>query len=648
MLRRCRPLIAVVAAAVVLAPAMGMAQTPRSGAGAGLTPDIGSGPLLGAKPTPSIVPDPNAIPDSNAVPDPNAQFLQPSLQGNPAKPPRFRKPGTADDQTPPVDTFAPSRVGATPTYGSPQGFGAGDTGFNSLNLSARQKKKLLSQAPPPPAPGVELPDTTFDPVPTTQFAVPPAPPVQPAAPAPEVYPAKAASRPGALPPPLYEPLPISNVPPEVHPLPAANRPGAGLPVPPPIELDNSASTPTPGTQPLNTYPLGTPVQRPAPIVQDDPYSAVGIRGGSFLFFPSFELSSGADSNPEHIPGGPSSLYFVVAPELQVQSDWSRHSLTADLRGSYTDYTSDSLQPSLNRPYFNSTIDGRIDVTRDTQLLLENRVLVTTENPGNPNLQAGLAKLPIETTVGGTFGISQTFNRLVVSLKGLIDRTVFADSQLTDGTTSSNKFQDYNQYAAVARVGYEIDPGMKPFVEVQEDERVYDQQFDPNGQQRNSTGTSAKLGATFDLYSTLTGEIAFGYLNRDYKGPNLPEISGPSLDGVLTWQVTPLTSAKLTATTVANESILDNVSGSLSRDVSVEVDHALRRWLVLNGIVGYGRDQYVGLGRDDNRYFGSAGVTYKLNRDVQLKGEVRHDWLTSNVSGVAYNATSVLLTLRLQR
>ena len=637
MLRRCRPLIAVAAAAVVLAPALGMAQTARSGVRAGLTPDIGTGPAPGATLTPSTIPDPNAL------------FLQPSLQGNPANPPRFRKPGTADDQTPPAGTFtAPSRIGATPTFGSPPGFGAGDTGFNSLNLSARQKKKLVTRAPKPPAPGVELPETTFDPVPTTQFAVPPVPPVQPAAPAPEVYPVKAASRPGALPPPLYEPLPISNVPPEVHPLPAANRPGAGLPVPHPIELENSASTPMPGTQPANTYPLGTPVQRSAPPMADDPYSAVGIRGGSFMFFPSVELSSGADTNPQHLPGGASSLYFVVAPEVLVQSDWSRHSLTADIRGSYTDYTNDSFQPSLSRPYFNSTIDGRIDVTRDTQLVLENRVLVTTENPGNPNLQAGLAKLPIETTVGGTFGIVQNFNRLLVSLKGLIDRSVFADSQLTDGTSSSNTFQNYNQYAAVARVGYEIDPGMKPFVELQEDERVYDQQFDPNGQQRNSIGTSVKVGATLNLYTTLTGEIAFGYLNRDYKDPNLPEINGPTLDGVLTWQATPLTSAKLTASTVVNELILLNTSGSLSHDVSVEVDHALRRWLVLNGIVGYGRDQYVGLGRDDNRYFGSVGATYKLNRDVQLKGEVRHDWLTSNVSGVAYNATSVLLTLRLQR
>ena len=32
------------------------------------------------------------------------------------------------------------------------------------------------------------------------------------------------------------------------------------------------------------------------------------------------------------------------------------------------------------------------------------------------------------------------------------------------------------------------------------------------------------------------------------------------------------------------------------------------------------------GRLDNRYFASVGMTYKLNRDIWLKTEVRQDWL----------------------
>ena len=76
---------------------------------------------------------------------------------------------------------------------------------------------------------------------------------------------------------------------------------------------------------------------------------------------------------------------------------------------------------------------------------EGRFLLGTDNPGSPNLQAGLAKLPIYTTWGGTAGVAQRFNRLELSVKGSVDRTVYQDSELTDGTTSSNDDRNYNQY-----------------------------------------------------------------------------------------------------------------------------------------------------------------------------------------------------------
>jgi hypothetical protein len=642
VLRRCRPLIAAAVAAVALAPVIAPLPAAAQAANGGATQAPNSG----------VVQPPGGAMIQAVIPDPNAAFLQPSLQGNPANPPKFRRPGqAAPDQAPATGTFtAPSRIGATPVYGSPPGFGAGDTGFDPMNLPKSKKKKLQAQAQAPPRPGVPVPETTFDPLPTTEFSVPPPPKGPPTTPTPPptVYPLKAANRPGAELPALPLPRPIDNVPPEVHPLSAANRPGATLPVPPAIDAESLASTPPPGTPPLNTLPLGTPGQRPLPIAEGDAYAPIGIRGGSFMFFPSVDLSTAYDTNPQHIPGGPGSFYFVVAPELRVESNWSRHSLTADIAGTYTDYTNGSFSPSLNRPYLNSKIDGRIDVTRDTQVVLENRVIVSTDNPGSPNLSAGLAKLPIDTTVGGTAGLVQTFNPLILSLKGTIDRTQYQDSMLTNGQTASNADRDFNQYAGIGRVGFDLDAGVKPFVEVQGDQRVYDQEIDAGGNERNSTGASAKIGATVNLFGTLTGEMAFGYLERIYVDPTLPKIAGVTADGALTWQATALTTAQLSATSVVNESVLTGVSGSFSRDVKLEVDHALRRWLVGNLMVGYGRDEYAGLARDDNRYFVAGGLTYKLNPEMQLKGELRHDWLTSNQPGNAYNSTSILLGLRLQK
>ena len=291
-------------------------------------------------------------------------------------------------------------------------------------------------------------------------------------------------------------------------------------------------------------PLGTRAQRLLPLGDGDAYSPLGIRGGSFLFFPAVELATAYASNPSAVPHGAGSPYFVVAPELLVQSDWSRHSLTASIVGSYTDYTNGSFVPSLNRPYLNSKIDGRIDVTHDTQIVLENRFLVSTDNPGSPNLPAGLASLPIDTTLGGTLGVVQNFNRLIVSLKGTFDRVQYQNSTLTDGETASNADRDLNQYAGIARVGFDLDAGVKPFVEVQQDARVYDQQFDSGGQQRSSLGTSVKAGATVDLFGTLSGAMAIGYLDRTYQDPTLPKLSGLIADGALIWQATALTSREI--------------------------------------------------------------------------------------------------------
>jgi len=53
-------------------------------------------------------------------------------------------------------------------------------------------------------------------------------------------------------------------------------------------------------------------------------------------------------------------------------------------------------------------------------------------------------------------------------------------------------------------------------------------------------------------------------------------------------------------------------------------------------------------RIDQRYYAGLGLTYKLNRSAQIKGEVREDWLRSNITSNNYSATTFLLGLRLQQ
>ena len=176
---------------------------------------------------------------------------------------------------------------------------------------------------------------------------------------------------------------------------------------------------------------------PAP----DPFDPVGVRVGSFLLRSAVELTSGADSNPSRAYGGSAaSSLFVVAPEMQLRSGWSQHALDIDLRGSYTWLAS---APALDRPNIEAKANGRIDLTTQDHIDLQNRFLLSTDYPGSPNLQAGIAKLPIFTSVGAAAGYDHTFNRLDIAVKVTVDRTTYQESLLTDGSTFSNSDRNWD-------------------------------------------------------------------------------------------------------------------------------------------------------------------------------------------------------------
>ena len=94
----------------------------------------------------------------------------------------------------------------------------------------------------------------------------------------------------------------------------------------------------------------------------------------------------------------------------------------------------------------------------------------------------------------------------------------------------------------------------------------------------------------------------------------------------------LTNVKLTAATVASETTVPGTAGVLTRNAGVEVEHAFRRWLIGAVKFSYGLDDYVGSTRKDDRYAVAGTLTYKLNRDVQVKAEVRQEWLRSTIAG----------------
>jgi hypothetical protein len=494
-----------------------------------------------------------------------------------------------------ADTPAPSRIGQIPQYGLPPASGASDTGFDSLNRTLKKPKLYPGQAKPKPAAG-----------------------------------------PGS---PVPKPAPV-------------NRAGyLRLSVPPSLSANKAPIAPAMA----DTSPGQPPRARLAP--DNDPFGAVGDYAGSFLIKSAVELSGGYDTNPGRTNEPHGLPFWVVAPEFLAVSDWERHALVADLRGSFTGY-GNSLPPiidgaissaptDVSRPNFIGHIDGRLDVTQDTQITSQVRLLVSTDNPGSPNVQAGLAKYPIYTTLGGTFGLDQNFNRLNVAVGGTVDRTVYQNSTLTDGETSNNDDRNFNQFGGIGRASYELTPAIKPFVEVEGDSRVHDLALDRNGFARDSDGGYAKAGTSFEFTRLLTGEISVGYTARDYVDPRLDRLQGLLTTASLTWTATPLTTAKFYSDTQIAETTLPATSGVLVHTYTVEVDHDFRRWLTAIGKFTYGTLDYQGDNRSDKTYTLEGDVIYKMTRNLWIKGTLRRDILDSNIVGASSASTLVMLGVRLQ-
>ena len=525
---------------------------------------------------------------------------------------RAVRPGTERTAT---ERSAPLQV-------TPPAFGAGLTGFDSTNRGKRRVRPGVTKQGRTPTGTATLP-APLSLTPSPSSAPAPATPPTPATTSTTTTPAPATT--GSV---------------------VTLRGPAGRPTL--VRVPSGPAADSDGTVISSAHltPTQVTLLRRRTAIEEDPFSQLGIRYGAFLVLPAVEVTGGYDTGPGRVPGAPSSSFVVVAPELNVRSDWQRHEFTAALRGSYTTY---QQVPELDRPTFDGKIAGRIDVTQNTRILLEGIGLLGTDNPGSPNVQAGLSRFPIYTTVGGTFGIAQRFNRLEVTAKGAFDRTEYQDSHFTDGTTGSNADRDFNRYGGMLRVAYDLIPGMRPFIEGGADTRKHDVAVDRFGLMRDSDGWYLKAGTTFEFSRKLTGEISLGWLDRSYKDPTLQQLSGFTVDGSLVYAMSALTNMKFTASTAAAETTVPGTAGVFTRNAGVEVEHTFRRWLIGSLKFNYGFDDYVGSLRKDDRFAVAGSIVYKVNRVAQIKAEVREEWLRSSTPvGVGYTATVFMLGMRLQR
>lgn len=248
--------------------------------------------------------------------------------------------------------------------------------------------------------------------------------------------------------------------------------------------------------------------------------------------------------------------------------------------------------------------------------------------------------------GGSAGVTQRFNRLIATLRGTIDRYDYENARLTNGTTLDQSDRNLTAYGLRGRLGYEIHPGLIPFVESFVDTRRYDQKIDNAGYARSSDGVGIRAGTTFEITRKLTGEVSAGMTQRSYEDPRLGMLTSPVVDASLVYSLSPLTTIRANVATLVDETTVQGANGIRVVRGSLEIAHDLRRNLTLTAGLRASDAAYQGVAIDEQLWGGYLRADWRLNRQVALRASYAYDNLRSTAAGASYVSNVFLLGVRL--
>ncbi len=386
--------------------------------------------------------------------------------------------------------------------------------------------------------------------------------------------------------------------------------------------------------------------RPRTGVEEKPFEPVGVDVGSLRLTPYVSQSLGYDSNPDQTQiGVRPSGFSRTEGGFGLLSNWSSSELKAAMHGAYNDYFDD---PQANRPDAAGVVDLRLDVDRNSVIDAEQRFTVDTQRTNSPEVSGAVVGRPLITTFGTTLGGTETLGRLSLGLHGSFDRVAYDNAALAGGGLDDLASENYDDFGLRARVGYEITPALKPFVDLFVDHRAHDRLVDLSGFRRDSDGAIGQVGASFEFNRLFTGEASAGYGERTYADKRLRNLEGPVVNGAVSYAATPLTLITLRGATSFDETTVAGSSGAQSRSATFEVSHALLRNLTITGALSYLNTDYVGVPIAEDTLAETLKAEYHFSRALVGTATYSHEDLTSTVKNASFSQDVLLFGLRLQR
>ncbi|WP_224405625.1 outer membrane beta-barrel protein [Afifella sp. IM 167] len=446
--------------------------------------------------------------------------------------------------------------------------------------------------------------------------------------------------------------------------PQAPPPPPGAPYP---RADAEIGPPLAG--PTGEEPLGPPLAGPTPVTapradartgpvvdgrrllrrarkqadEEDPFAAPGIRVGTFILRPTIDTGVIVSDNPDGDTKKNWETGALVEPTLNLTSDWSRHEVSLDLRGTASFYPDDTFDDREATARFR----GRLDITRDTDLTAEAGYAYALESFTDPETPAAAVERPARQTFDASLTGTHRMNRLGLSLGGKAEREIYEDFNTASGGTISQEDRNRTDISATARASYQLSGALEPFAQARLGTIAYDQSVDSAGYRRASTYGELSGGLIFDLSPKLQGEVSAGWRHQEYDDARLKSLDAPVLAAALMWSPRRLTELRLDLATTADGTTIPGASGSVTYSADLTAERQLGYRLTAEAGLGLDYRDYIGTDLQETTWSAFGGLAYNLNRYAALVGRYTYERVETD-PGDRRDTNTFTVRLRLKR
>lgn len=374
------------------------------------------------------------------------------------------------------------------------------------------------------------------------------------------------------------------------------------------------------------------------------YDAKGIPLGGFRLFPALGVSLNTTDNVFEVDSASQGDVFMdVSPSIRLASNWSQHALELYARANllrYADYDSENVDD------WTVGAKARLDVRRTTVASASLWNGMRHERRSSPNSPGNIAEPVRYEQFHTEGGVSIQPNDLRLFAGVEYDEFSFDPTPLGGGGFLNNRDRDRIELRVRARASLAVSHGLLVFAEAIRDRRDFDLAIDRTGVNRDSDGLSLNAGLEFDMAELFQGEIFLGHLDRQFDAP-LRDVSGLNYGAALTWSMTQLTSVRVSASRLLNDTTVAGSSVVSDKSIGVGIDHELRRNLIVQAEIAFTDSDFVGIARDDTGIEGRVGATYLIDENLRASAGYVHRQRDSNAPGADFSEDQLNVGLHFQ-